>query len=62
VPADEMLTKEELAARLKVAVRTLENWQHDGLIPFLKISNVILFYWPDVVKHLQKNYTVCRRP
>ena len=60
-PTDEMLTKEEVAGRLKVSVRTIENWQHDGHITFLKISNVILFYWPAVVKHFLTNYTVCPR-
>ena len=50
--AGEFLTKQELAARLKVTVRTVENWQQEGLIPHLKISNTIRFYWPEVVARL----------
>jgi hypothetical protein len=30
---DLMLTKEDLAVKLKVALRTIENWQHEGLPP-----------------------------
>ena len=55
---DELLTKEDLASRLKVGVRTLETWQDNGLLPFLKIAHVIRFYWPDVVEHLRKHFTV----
>ena len=55
---EEFLTKEDLASRLKVGVRTLETWQDNGLLPFLKIAHVIRFYWPDVVEHLRKHFTV----
>ena len=58
--ADEMLTKDEVAARLKVSVRTIEQWQHDGCLPFLKLGQVILFHWPSVVKHLIEKFTVCK--
>ena len=60
-PRDEMLTKKELSARLKITVRTVENWQRRGLLPFVKISKVVLFYWPDVVAHLKANFQVSRR-
>lgn len=59
-PCDEMLTKEGLAGRLKVSVRTIEQWQHDGHLPYLKVGQVLLFYWPLVVKHLMENFTVHR--
>jgi excisionase family DNA binding protein len=55
---DEMLTKKELAARLKVGVRTIERWQHDGGLPSLKIFNVVLFHWPEVLAHLKANFRV----
>jgi phage terminase Nu1 subunit (DNA packaging protein) len=59
--SDGMLNKKELAAKLKVTVRTIENWQASGLLPYLKISRVVLFHWPDVIEHLNKNFRVCRR-
>jgi len=57
---DEFLNKKELAARLKVSVRTVEQWQHDGHIPYLRVSGVLLFHWPAVVKALTENFTIRR--
>ncbi len=57
----ELLNKKEVAARLKVTTRTIENWTRYGVIPFLKIKKVTLFCWDDVVKHLKANHQVCRR-
>jgi excisionase family DNA binding protein len=59
--ADEMLTKKELAMRLKMTVRTVENWQRRGVLPFVKVGKIVLFHWPDVVAHLKSNFRVCRR-
>jgi excisionase family DNA binding protein len=58
---DDYLTKEELAKRLKKTVRTIENWQRRGVLPFVKIGPCVLFYWPDVKEHLQANFRVVRR-
>jgi hypothetical protein len=60
-PRDEMLTKKELAGKLKVTVRTIENWQREGFLPYMKISSVVLFHWPEIVEHLKANFKVCRR-
>ena len=57
VPRDEMLTKEELAAKLKVSLRSIENWQHAGYLPFFKVANVVRFHWPDIVAHLKANFS-----
>jgi DNA-binding XRE family transcriptional regulator len=59
--SDEMLTKKELAARLKVTIRTIENWQREGFLPYIKISSVVLFHWPEIIEHLKANFKVCRR-
>lgn len=59
VPAgsqDELLTKEEIAAKLKVDVRTVERWQWAGYIPHLKVGHFVLFHWPDVLQHLQSHF------
>ena len=57
----EFVTKKELAARLRVTVRTIENWQRAGYLPFLKISSVVIFYFPEIVEHLNVHFRVCRR-
>ena len=60
-PAGEMLTKRELAGRLKIAARTVENWQRRGILSYIKVGKVVLFHWPDVVAYLKCNYQVSRR-
>jgi excisionase family DNA binding protein len=60
-PSDVMLNKRELAERLKMTVRTVENWQRRGVLPYVKVGKVVLFHWPDVVDFLKRNFRVCRR-
>ena len=60
-PADVMLCKKQLAPKLNVSVRTIENWQHAGYLPFIKVANVVMFYWPSVVAHLQTHFSVTPR-
>ena len=60
-PSDVMLNKRELAERLKVTVRTVENWQRRGVLSSLKIGKVVLFHWPEVLEFLKTNFRVCRR-
>lgn len=59
-PREELLTTEEVAALLKVTVRTVERWQQDGVLPYLRMGHAIRFYWPAVLDHLIANFTVCR--
>jgi excisionase family DNA binding protein len=61
VSADEMLTKRELAVRLRIGVRTVERWQRRGILCYVKVGKVVLFHWGDVVAHLKGNYLVSRR-
>ena len=42
---DEVLTHPELAGRLKKSVRTIQNWRKQGLIPYKRMGNSILFQW-----------------
>ncbi len=55
------ITKEEVARRLKKTVRTVENWQRKGILPFVKADRSVLFRWADVVGHLEEHFRVCRR-
>ncbi len=59
--SDEFLTKKELAARLKINVRTIERWQRDGEVPHYKFRNVVLFHWPELLTHLKAKYRVASR-
>lgn len=53
------ITKEQVAKRLKKTVRTVENWQRKGILPFVKAGRSVLFKWADVEAHLQRNFRVC---
>ena len=47
-----LLTKRELAPKLKIASRTLDLWMRKGRIPFLKVGKSVRFRWEDVLKKL----------
>ena len=53
------ITKETLAIRLSRTVRTVENWQRRGIIPYVKCGRCVLFKWTDVETHLQTHFRVC---
>jgi hypothetical protein len=57
---NEMLTKEKLAPKLHVGIRTIENWQRRGVLPYVKIGKVVIFIWGDVVEALKK-FRICRK-
>ncbi|MGD0745388.1 MAG: excisionase family DNA-binding protein [Verrucomicrobiota bacterium] len=61
IESGDLLTQEEVAARLKVTVRTIVRLQNDGVVPFILMGKSVRFYWPAVVSHLNRNCTVCRR-
>jgi len=49
---DSLLTKRELAPRLRIAVRTLDNWMGKGCIPYIKAGRTVRFRWSDVLEKL----------
>lgn len=53
---DDCLTKDELAARLKVNVRTIERWLRDGDLPHFYVRTAVRFHWPDVLALLKAKY------
>jgi hypothetical protein len=48
--SDEMLTKRELAARLKKTPRCIEQWMAKRYLPYIKIGHTVLFRWKDVLE------------
>lgn len=50
--SDELLTKRELAAKLKVSVRTLDDWMRRGRIVYLKIGKTVRYRYSDVLEKL----------
>lgn len=50
--SDNLLTKRELAARLRRSTRTTDDWMRKGKLPYLKIGKTVLFRWGDVLEKL----------
>src|SRR5688500_3798200 len=54
------ITKEEVAKHFRVTVRTIENWQRRGVVPYVKIGKVVRFKVSDIEKYWSKHFTVRR--
>lgn len=59
---DDSLTKQQLAPRLNISLRTVENMMADGDIPHWKRGKVVRFHWPDVLNALRRKYGVGYQP
>lgn len=57
-PADEYLTKREVAERLRKKIRTIDNWMKRGILPYYKLGRTVSFKWSDVQAHLDANCRV----
>lgn len=49
----DLLTKRELAKKLRVTEKTVENWQNAGHIKKLTIGGAVRYSWPDVVASIK---------
>lgn len=54
---EELITKKELAKRLKLCVRTVELQTNQGAIPVIRIGTAVRYSWPDVFKALTEHET-----
>jgi excisionase family DNA binding protein len=50
---DCLLTKRELAQKLKLSRRTIDYWMRDGRLPYLKIGKTVRFQWRQVLEKLE---------
>jgi hypothetical protein len=50
---EHLITKRELACRLKRTVRTITNWQRRGIIPYVRWRHAVYFDWQAVRASLQ---------
>ena len=53
-----LLTRTQLAERLNISHRTVDDWRERGLIPYLKIGGVIRFDIEQVMAGLRERYEV----
>ena len=59
--AEPFINKAEAARRLGIAPRTLDQWLHDGRIPFYRIGHSCRLRWSEVQAHLAATCRVARR-
>jgi excisionase family DNA binding protein len=52
--SDRLLKKRELAERLGVSSRTVDDWQRRGRIVYLKIGRSCRYRWRDVIERLSQ--------
>jgi excisionase family DNA binding protein len=49
---DELITKRELARRLRLSTRTIDAWMRTKHLPYLKCGKTVRFLWTDVLEKL----------
>lgn len=54
IASKRIIRKAELADKLQVSVRTIDNWMASGIIPFIKINRVRLFDLERVMASLER--------
>ena len=52
--SDDLLDKWELAPKLRISKRSLDNWMKRGWLPYIKLGRSVRFRWRDVVEQLAK--------
>jgi len=60
-PAEPFIGKPEAAQRLGIKPRTLDQWLHDGRIPFYRVGRSCRLRWSEVQAHLAETARVARR-
>ena len=51
---DELLTKQELASKLKKTPRCIELWMRQRYLPYIKVGRSVYFRWKDVLVSLDR--------
>jgi excisionase family DNA binding protein len=56
MPETELLTKQEIAARVRASTRTIDNWRKKLGMPHRKVGHLIRFSLAEVLDWLKKNF------
>jgi len=51
---EELLTKQELASKLKKTPRCIELWMRQRYLPYIKVGRSVYFRWKDVLVSLDR--------
>jgi len=52
------VSKEVIARRLGKTARTIDSYMKFRRIPYIKLGRTVLFDWPMVKAHIDKNYLI----
>jgi excisionase family DNA binding protein len=50
---EKFLTRKQVAELFQVSVRTIENWTHDGRLPYIKISSEVRYPYSDLMTYFK---------
>jgi excisionase family DNA binding protein len=56
--AMQRMTRKDIAKHFQVAVRTIDRWKAENVIPFIKIGDNVRFDLWDVAEHVRKKHLV----
>lgn len=51
--SSDLLTKSELAGKLRLSRRTIDAWMRTKHLPYIKAGKTVRFRWEDVLSKLQ---------
>ena len=58
---EEFIGKAEVARRLGVRMRTVDDWMRRGVLPYYKPGHSVRFLWSEVQAHFGETCRVCRK-
>ena len=51
-----LINKKQMAQKLCVTARTLENWMREGFVPYIKIGRCVRYDMEDVMPALKRRH------
>lgn len=58
---EEFIGKAEVARRLGLKPRSVDDWMKRGLLPFYKPGHFVRFRWSEIQAHLARTCRVCHQ-
>jgi excisionase family DNA binding protein len=55
------LSKRQVSRRLKIRLRTLDDWMRRRLLPYYKLGRAVRFKWSEIELHFATTCRVCPR-
>jgi excisionase family DNA binding protein len=56
------IDKREVSRRMRVGLRTINDWMSQGLLPYYKVGKSVRFKWSEIELHLGQHCRICPSP